>query len=76
MVPEGTKTMGSLAPGPEDTAKQDYRSRYLAGTTHNLETIPCRPSNWPSRSAQATLSLERQAGYLMDLARAALFGAR
>jgi hypothetical protein len=31
--------MGSLTPGPEDTKKEDYGPRYLAGTTHSLKTI-------------------------------------
>ena len=39
MVPEGTKTMGSYTPGPEDSKKQDNGSRYLATTTHSLKTI-------------------------------------
>ena len=39
MVPEGTKTMGSLTPGREGTKKQDNGSRCLAATTHSLKNI-------------------------------------
>jgi len=51
--------MGSLTPGPEDTKKQDYGSRCLAGATHSLKTIRAdmlAMSKTPPRSARAMAS--------------------
>lgn len=40
MLPEGSKTMVALTPGPEDAEKQENSADNLANPTHSLKTIP------------------------------------
>jgi len=51
VLPEGTKAVGALTPGPEDAEKQYNGADNLANSTHSPKTIPVatRPSLRPYR---------------------------
>jgi hypothetical protein len=43
VLPEGSKAMAALTPGPEDADEQENGADDLASPTHGLNTIPADP---------------------------------